>query len=196
MSDPAAGIAGSAAGGVAARIASRLTRRFAGRVPAVLFVDGHSGSGKTTLARALAGEYSRLGAPAPQIVGMDELYPGWHGLREGSESVAQLIRSREYSRYDWYAERFTERVALDPGSPLIIEGCGSLSADALAAARSLGDSYAVWISSPAALRRERAIARDGETFAPHWDEWAAQEQAHFARTKPLARATEVVHVGR
>lgn len=186
-------------GALAQRLAGRIARHVPGSIPrsapGVLFIDGHSGSGKTTLARSLAEEYRRRGWAAPNIVGMDELYPGWQGLRAGSEAVGALIRSREYSRYDWYAERFTERVALDPGSPLIIEGCGSLSADALAAARSLGDSYAVWISSPAALRRERAIARDGETFAPHWDEWAAQEQAYFARTKPLARATEVVHVG-
>ena len=33
----------------------------------------------------------------------------------------------------------------------------------------------VWLEAPEGLRRERALSRDGQTFAPHWERWAAQE---------------------
>lgn len=51
----------------------------------IVFIDGHSGAGKTTLAREVQDALAtRTGVP-PQIVSMDELYPGWDGLSAGSE---------------------------------------------------------------------------------------------------------------
>jgi cytidylate kinase len=38
----------------------------------------------------------------------------------------------------------------------------------------------VWLEAPATVRKERALARDGDTYAPHWDRWAAQEDAVYA----------------
>lgn len=193
--------AGAGAGGLAARLAARIALSAGqARWPRVVFIDGRSGSGKTTLAEGLAAELVRSGCPAPQIVGMDELYPGWGGLAAGSAAVAGLLRTGVYRRYDWYAETFTPEVVLDLASPVIVEGCGSLSAAALGAASGLaapaglGASYSVWVECPAPLRRARALARDGETFAPHWENWASQEAAHFAVSQPLARVNEIVHV--
>lgn len=185
---------------LAARLADRM---LAGRLPArppqgawprTVFIDGRSGSGKTTLAEAIVERLVAQGLPAPQIVGMDELYPGWDGLAAGSAAVPGLLRSGVYRRYDWHAEDFSPEVTLDREAPLIIEGCGSISARALAAARHLGPVYAVWVECPANVRRERALARDGEVFIPHWERWAEQEVRHFASTQPVARAHEVVHV--
>lgn len=163
--------------------------------PRVLFIDGRSGSGKTSLAEALAAARVAGGAERPRIVGMDEIYPGWDGLAAGSAMVPELLRTGRYRRYDWYSESFTPEVTLEPGASLIVEGCGSVSGEALAVARALGSVYTLWVECPDELRRERALARDGETFIPHWERWAAQEVTHFARTRPLARANEVVHVG-
>lgn len=191
-----AGVDAGTTAALAERLAGRIALRLGGAAwPSVVFIDGRSGSGKTTLAEALAARLEQAGCARPQIVGMDELYPGWRGLAEGSASVAAMLSRGTYLRYDWYAERFTPEITLDRTAPIIVEGCGSLSAAALAAAREIGPAYAVWIECPTALRRERAIARDGETFLPHWDAWAAQEAAHFAVSLPLARAHELVHVG-
>ena len=38
----------------------------------------------------------------------------------------------------------------------------------------------VWVEATDALRKRRALSRDGETYAPHWDRWAAQEDAVYA----------------
>ena len=37
--------------------------------------------------------------------------------------------------------------------------------------------------------------RDGETYAPHWDRWAAQEDAVYAGTRPWEGADLVLHTG-
>ena len=42
------------------------------------------------------------------------------------------------------------------------------------------------------MRRRRALDRDGETYAPHWERWAAQERVTFARERTRARADLVL----
>ena len=49
-----------------------------------------------------------------------------------------------------------------------------------------------WVDAPEEERRRRGIDRDGETFAPHWDAWAAAETEHFARDLTAARADIIV----
>ena len=39
----------------------------------------------------------------------------------------------------------------------------------------------VWLQLPEAQRRRRALARDGEIYRPHWERWAAQEDALLTR---------------
>ncbi|MFC6235722.1 hypothetical protein ACFPZL_11580, partial [Leucobacter soli] len=51
----------------------------------------------------------------------------------------------------------------------------------------------LWLECPAPLRRQRALARDGEIFAPHWDSWAAQEETQIAAERPIALVDEIVH---
>ena len=46
----------------------------------------------------------------------------------------------------------------------------------------------------ASVRKKRALDRDGETFAPHWEAWAAQEEAMLAREHTPDRADLVVSV--
>ncbi|QNN63876.1 hypothetical protein H9L06_03925 [Leucobacter denitrificans] len=162
--------------------------------PSVLIIDGRSGSGKTTLAHAISRELVVATGSTPQIVGMDELYPGWDGLAVGSAWLPVALRAGRYRSYDWLEGEFGAEVTLDPGSHLIIEGCGSLTRDSLAAARTRGGAYGVWIECPDSVRKLRALARDGEMFAPHWERWADQERTHLASAQPFARAHEVLHV--
>jgi anthranilate synthase component 1/para-aminobenzoate synthetase len=38
------------------------------------------------------------------------------------------------------------------------------------------------------VRKKRALDRDGAAYAPHWDRWAAQEDAMLARERTPDRA--------
>lgn len=146
----------------------------------VLLVDGGSGSGKTTLAEALRPRVE-TGAGTAQLVSLDDVYPGWDGLAEGSRAVREAILRTErpgWRAWDWTAGRPGAWHELDPARPLIVEGCGALSAANRARA-----SIGAWLELDEAERKRRALARDGELYAPHWDRWAAQEAA-FRRAEP------------
>jgi len=156
-------------------------RRSASR-PVVL-IDGGSGSGKTTLAPLLA---ERLGA---QLVHLDDFYPGWDGLEAGSRHVHDYVLAPEprWQRWDWTTDRPAEWHDLDPAHPLVVEGSGSLSR----ANRALA-TFGIWVELDAATRKHRALARDGDAYAPHWDRWAAQEAVFAAREHPRELADHVV----
>jgi uridine kinase len=154
----------------------------------VLAVDGRSGSGKTSLAAGLRAE---LGGP---VVALEDLYGGWDGLERGidllvSEVLAPLSagRAARVPRYDWAAAAWGTPWALEPPEVLIVEGAGAGARRAAAY-----ESVLVWIEAPASVRKKRALGRDGETFAPHWDMWAAQEDAMLAREQTPERADIVV----
>lgn len=134
----------------------------------VVTIDGYSGSGKSTLAAALA----RL-LPGWQVLHLDDWYPGWDGLAQGAEVARRIAadlregRASSYVTWDW--ETNTSGLAVEvPLAPTIIEGCGAWDADA---------DLSVWIADPGeAERRRRALARDGATYAPHWQRWAMQDR--------------------
>jgi len=154
----------------------------------VVAVDGRSGAGKTSLAGILRDE---LAAP---VVSLEDLYGGWDGLEHGidllvSEVLEPLAAGRValVPRYDWVAGEWAEPVALDPPEVLIVEGVGAGARRAAAYA-----SVLVWLDATPAVRKKRALDRDGETFAPHWDRWAAQEDAMLAREHTPERADVLI----
>lgn len=149
----------------------RIERSRSGRL--VVVIDGGSGSGKTVLASRLADELDA------QLVGLDEFHPGWSGLREASELTPGVITGTGFRRWDWAAGAPGTWRDLDPDADLVIEGCGALTP----ASRDLA-TFAIWCELDAATRKRRALTRDGEVFAPHWDAWAAQEAAHWSRNRP------------
>ncbi|MGV8884741.1 MAG: ATP-binding protein [Microbacteriaceae bacterium] len=146
-----------------------------------LLIDGRSGSGKTELANAIQ---ALTGA---QLVHMDQLYPGWHGLEAGSRAVTQLLTTGRWREWDWHQSAPGAWHRVDLSLPLIVEGCGALSR----ANRELAD-YGVWVALDDPTRKQRALARDGAMFAPHWEDWAAQEWHFISRELPIALADERV----
>ncbi|WP_396821647.1 hypothetical protein [Microbacterium trichothecenolyticum] len=160
----------------------------------VVLIDGRSGAGKTSLARTLVARWPLRGRV--QLVALDSIYPGWDGLDDGVELARELILTPHakglvgvWQRWDWTVGEPAEAHAVDPSLPLIVEGSGALTP---ATAR-LAD-VRVWLESPAASRKERALARDGSTYRPHWDRWARQEQQHVTRDDPMSLASLVFPV--
>ena len=150
----------------------------------VLAIDGPSGSGKTTLAGRVAAE---LDAP---VFHLEDVYPGWDGLEATVPRVVDWVlrpvaegRPARYRRYDWAAGGYAEWHDVPAGPVLIVEGVAS---GALACAPYL--SLLVWVEAPDPVRYGRAMARDGDTYRPHWDRWDAQAAAHFAAQRTAERA--------
>lgn len=133
----------------------------------VVTIDGYSGSGKSTLAAALA----RL-VNGWQVLHLDDWYPGWDGLAAGARIARRIAadlregRAPSYEAWDWEAGETGATIRV-PLAPTIIEGCGAIEAEA---------DLAIWIADPGEdERRSRALARDGQTYAPHWRRWAEQD---------------------
>ena len=158
----------------------------AGDNPTVV-IDGPSGSGKSTLADALLRQWpdSHSLASRVQLVRLDDIYPGWEGL-EAAATLAQhllsertLGRSASWQRYDWGLGQLTTWHEIDAIRPLILEGCGSLSAQAVT-----GATVRIWVSVAENVRKQRALARGGEDFEAHWDSWDQQFSARILRENP------------
>lgn len=157
----------------------------------VILIDGRSGAGKTSLTKALVAQWPLRGRV--QVVALDLLYPGWDGLDDGAASARDDILIPHargmigiWQRWDWQTQAPAEAHAVDPSLPLIVEGCGLLTPRT---AR-LSD-IRIWLDSPAASRKRRALDRDGDVFRAHWHRWAIQEDVHIARDRPMEYATHV-----
>jgi hypothetical protein len=162
--------------------ASRLRKPAVGT--RVLAIEGRSGSGKTGLALAVA---ERLGAP---VIHMDDLYPGWDGLEAGVTMLGDRVlaplaagRPAVWQRWDWTAGAYAEEHRVPDADWVVVEGVG-------AGGRALWSYHwgVVWLECPTAERKRRALARDGEVFAPHWERWARQEEAFYAAERVRERA--------
>jgi uridine kinase len=147
-------------------------------------IDGQAGSGKSTLARALASM-----AVDAHVVHMDDLYEGWTGLPTVDAQLGGLLRPLaegrpgSYRRYDWERGEYVETVTVAPVPLLVLEGVGAGSLGTADLATVL-----VWIEAAYDVRMRRGIERDGEAFAPYWEQWAAAEAEHFARHRTRDRA--------
>jgi uridine kinase len=143
----------------------------------LLAVDGRSGSGKSSFADQMA-----RATKAP-IVHLEDLYPGWDGLEAGVRILVSAVLeplsrglTATVPQWDWYADDWGESFELAPPPILVVEGVGAASA----AVRRFAN-VTVWLDLDDAERRRRAMARDSATYEPHWDRWAAQEDALLTR---------------
>ncbi|MCF3138413.1 aminodeoxychorismate synthase component I [Paenarthrobacter sp. AR 02] len=158
--------------------------------PVIIAVDGRSGAGKTTLAVELAARLRQHHKVS--LFHLEDVYPGWNGLMPGIERYVATVLpplnaglAAEWTSWDW--ERHYDgglKVTL-PAEIVIVEGVGA----AAEAARPMLDAV-VWVESPGDDRRRRALTRDGSTYEPYWDTWAAQEDA-WLESDPVASAADV-----
>jgi uridine kinase len=156
----------------------------------IILIDGRAGSGKSTLATLLQNELFRAGESAPRVIHMDDLYDGWDGLQAGVDYLQRMIispvanrKKASWQEFDWALgerERWRE---FEGQTPLIVEGCGSLSR--LAAQSS---EIKIWVEAPDEVRYARWLDREGSE--ENFGRWAAQEVEFYARE----RSTELAEI--
>jgi para-aminobenzoate synthetase len=142
----------------------------------VAAIDGPSGAGKSVIADRLGSELDAT------VLEVDEFVPGWRGLAAMPPVLARDLlapiaagETAAIRRWDWVHDRPGEILHVPPMRYLVLDGCGSGSRITRPYL-----SLLVWVDAPVAVRRERALARDGDVFEPWWGVWAAQERTLFA----------------
>jgi uridine kinase len=166
----------------------------------IVGVDGGGGAGKSTLAAELSDCL-----PKSACVEFDDFYRtlptgspirkelcwffDWRRLRN---DVLLPVRRRELANYrtwDWNNGRLgDQKKTVEPPRFLIVEGISVLRREL----RSFID-FAIWVETPAELRLQRGIDRDGEAALQRWtDFWMAEEARYFEAHRPDAFADVTV----
>lgn len=149
----------------------------------VILIDGRAGSGKSTLAALLQNQLFKDGESLPRLIHMDDLYEGWDGLQAGVDYLQRAIltplaarRKAEWQEFDWSLGKRNRWREFDGGTPLIIEGCASISRLAAQAA-----SIKIWVEADEQVRYQRWLEREGND--DHFGQWAAQEVEFYSRER-------------
>jgi uridine kinase len=149
----------------------------------IVVIDGRAGSGKSTLALALQNALFIEGESLPRLINMDDLYEGWSGLASGAEYLQRNIlmpleanKTASWQEFNWETNQRERWREFSGGTPLIIEGCGSLNRYTASIA-----NLTVWLDVAEEIRRARWLERDGHAFDQYFDSWAAQELDFIAR---------------
>ncbi|MFM2385128.1 MAG: hypothetical protein RL166_1002, partial [Actinomycetota bacterium] len=100
----------------------------------IILIDGRAGSGKSTLAALLQNQLFKDGESLPRLIHMDDLYEGWDGFQAGVDYLQRLIlnplvarRKAAWQEFDWAKDVRGRWREFEGGTPLIVEGCGSIS---------------------------------------------------------------------
>jgi uridine kinase len=157
-------------------------------------VDGPSGAGKTVFAERLAEAIGNESVDVP-VVHTDDLLDGWADqvsfwprLEEWVLAPLRGGQAGRYRRYDWHAGTFGQEWTVVPPAPVVLlEGV-----TAARAAIRPELTLSVFLTAPARLCLERAVARDGEAVRARLDEWQRGEQRHFAADATAEHADLIV----
>ncbi|MUL77068.1 hypothetical protein [Mycolicibacterium sp. CBMA 226] len=154
-----------------------------------VLIDGRSGSGKSTLAKHLRDAWA-----GSVVVRLDDIYPGWDGLSWAADHVHRSLlapraagEAGRWRSWDWAGNCPGDWHRVECGQRVIVEGTGALTP----AGRALAD-LGIWVEADDAVRKHRALRRDGDLYRPHWDRWAAQEEEFVARYRPRGCADLIV----
>ena len=158
----------------------------------IILIDGKAGSGKSTFAESLQQQLFRDGESAPRVIHMDNIFEGWDGLALGSDYMVRFIlqplarrETASWQDWSWVKNQRSSWREFSGGTPLIIEGCGSLTGRSKEHA-----DISIWLEASEETRRERWIQR--ERHLEKFDFWAAQELDFYAREKSQSLADLVI----
>ena len=158
----------------------------------IVLIDGRAGSGKSTFAESLQQQLFRDGESAPRVIHMDNIFEGWEGLSLGSDYLVRFIlnplsrrETASWQDWSWVKNERSSWREFSGGTPLIVEGCGSLTERSKEHA-----DVSIWLEASEETRRERWLAR--ERHLDKFDFWAAQELDFYAREKSKSLADLVI----
>jgi len=158
----------------------------------IVLIDGRAGSGKSTFAETLQQQLFRDGESAPRVIHMDNIFEGWEGLALGSDYMVRFIlqplarrETASWQDWSWVKNQRSSWREFSGGTPLIVEGCGSLTERSKEHA-----DISIWLEASEETRRERWIQR--ERHLEKFDFWAAQELDFYAREKSQSLADLVI----
>jgi dephospho-CoA kinase len=158
----------------------------------IILIDGRAGSGKSTFAESLQQQLFRDGESAPRVIHMDNIFEGWEGLALGSDYMVRFIlqplarqETASWQDWSWVKNQRSSWREFSGGTPLIVEGCGSLTERSKEHA-----DICIWLEASEETRRERWIQR--ERHLDKFDFWAAQELDFYAREKSQSLANLVI----
>lgn len=158
----------------------------------IVIIDGRAGSGKSTFAESLQQQLFRDGESAPRVIHMDNIFEGWDGLALGSDYLVRFIlqplarrETASWQDWSWVKNQRSSWREFSGGTPLIVEGCGSLTERSKEHA-----DISIWLEASEETRRERWIQR--ERHLDKFDFWAAQELDFYAREKSQSLADLVI----
>ena len=160
-------------------------------LPMIIGIDGRSGSGKTRLSELLEQSLSAKGI-CVRVLHLDSIYPGWDGLEEGTKTWQEISRNlhngkpASYREWDWHADAPGTEHTINPAQETVIicEGVGASAGTC---------DVRILVKAPDELRYRRAIDRDGETYRPHWERWAAQEEALFTKYSATYAQADLIY---
>jgi uridine kinase len=158
----------------------------------IILIDGRAGSGKSTFAESLQQQLFRDGESAPRVIHMDNIFEGWDGLALGSDYMVRFIlqplarqETASWQDWSWVKNQRSSWREFSGGTPLIVEGCGSLTERSKEHA-----DISIWLEASEEVRRERWIQR--ERHLEKFDFWAAQELDFYAREKSQSLSDLVI----
>jgi uridine kinase len=158
----------------------------------IVLIDGRAGSGKSTFAESLQQQLFRDGESAPRVIHMDNIFEGWDGLALGSDYMVRFIlqplarqETASWQDWSWVKNQRSSWREFSGGTPLIVEGCGSLTERSKEHA-----AISIWLEASEEVRRERWIQRERHLEKFHF--WAAQELDFYAREKSQSLADLVI----
>ncbi len=181
---------------------TKLALELADQIPTpIILIDGRAGSGKSTFAQKLRDSVFQRGEASPTLLSMDDLYPGWKGLKEGSTYLMKNIlqplsqgRKASWQSWDWNANSRGREG--EPGNGwrefsganiFIIEGCGSVSRESQEVAH-----LTCWLEASHADRLQRLRNRDESKFDSFWPGWESQHDEVLSAWNALDRADYII----
>lgn len=178
-------------------VAARILELEEQKTTPIIAIDGRAASGKTTLAKLIGEAYFATNQSTLRIVHMDDLYPGWEGLRAGSAYLHSQIllplragKKANWQIWDWSTSQRGNSLEpgngwrqFGPGVPLVVEGCGSISR----LTRDLID-LAIWLEAPMEIRKSRWVQREGAETGQYWGLWQSQEDEFYQAEQSVSLA--------
>jgi uridine kinase len=153
----------------------------------IVAIDGFAGAGKSTLAEAVGRERAGTVLHTDDFASWDEPLEWWPRLLTQVLEPLAANQTGRYQRYDWVSQQLAEWHEIAPGGLLILEGVSSCRA-----AFRPYLSYSVWVDTPADVRMERGLERDGADARPLWLQWMAEENEWAKNESPKEHVDLVV----